>query len=387
MELRQKASVMLLGPRTDALGGGPTHVRHLLSSPLSQRYDLAHFQVGSRGRESPSSEEPLATQALRLATSPLRLAWAIVRSWPALVHVNASLNAKSFWRDAVYVVVARALGRRVVYQIHGGSVAQFCDRPLMRAFCRALFRLTDAVVAISVLQRDQFAALFGDHRLALIPNAVDLAQFCPRTPPPRPGAAGALRLLFLGRLVAEKGIFELIDAMQALRDDPSMSGATLTVAGSGPARDDLARRVERLGLVARVHLAGPVEGAMKSKLLRESDVLVLPSYHEGLPYSVLEGIASGLPVIATRVGGIPDLVSDGVHGFLVEPRSVEDLARALKAIARDAVLREQMSARCTAAREHYGLERLSRQFDALYSALIDGTGRRPRVERSWRTTR
>jgi len=92
-------------------------------------------------------------------------------------------------------------------------------------------------------------------------------------------------------------------------------------------------------------------------------------------------------VIATRVGGIPDLVTDGVHGFLVEPRSVEDLARALKAMARDAVLREQMSARCTAAREHYGLERLSRQFDALYSALIDGTGRRPRVERSWRTTR
>ena len=380
--------MMLLGPGPDALGGGPTHVRHLLSSPLSQLYHLAHFQVGSRGRESPSSEEPLAAQALRLATSPLRLAWAIAQQWPAVVHVNASLNAKSFWRDAVYVVVGRALGRRVVYQIHGGSVAQFCDRgPLMRAFCRALFRLTHAVVVISVLQRDQFAALFGDNGLALIPNAVDLRQFRGRVPPPRPGAAGALRLLFLGRLVAEKGIFELIDAMHALRDDPSLSGATLTVAGSGPASEELARRVERLGLEARVRLVGPVQGATKSELLRESDVLVLPSYHEGLPYSVLEALASGLPVIATRVGGIPDLVTDGVHGFLVEPRSVEDLARAVRTIARDAALRERMSARCVAAREHYSLERLSRQFDALYSALIDGGGRRPRVERSWRTTR
>ncbi|MGQ0749534.1 MAG: glycosyltransferase family 4 protein [Betaproteobacteria bacterium] len=356
-----------------AVGGGPTHVRHLLRSPLSAAYDLIHFEVGSRGRESPSSEESLWVRAVRLATSPFHLAWAVLRNSPAVVHVNVSLNYKAFWRDALYVAVGKMLGRKIVYQIHGGSVDQFCGRPLMRSICRVMFRLTDSVVVISTVQLERFASLFQARRVMLIANAVDLREFDGAVLPDRSArTADGLRVLYLARLVREKGIFELIDAMSALRHDPALTGVTLTIAGSGPAYQDVVQRVTALGLDGQVQVVGPVQGESKARLLREADVFILPSYHEGLPYSVLESLACGIPVVATRVGGIPDLIDNGVHGLLIEPRSAQAIVQAVTKLACDRALLKQMSGACLLrARERYGLDRLSREFDALYRTLIE----------------
>lgn len=379
-ETSKKPSVLLLGPSINAVGGGPTHIRHLLRSPLATVYDLIHFEVGSRGRESPSSDEPLVIRTIRVALSPLRLAWAVACRAPAILHVNASLNSRSFWRDAVYVIVGKMLGRKIVYQIHGGSVEQFCNsRPLMRAFCRQLFRLTDYVVVISAVQFDRFARLFESNRVTLIPNAIDLTEFArERKPDLQATRPHGLHLLFLARLVRDKGIFELIEAMSALREDAVLSGLTLTIAGSGPAYQEVVQRTAALGLNGRVRIVGSVQGEAKAKLLREADIFILPSYHEGLPYALLESLACGIPVIATRVGGIPDVVQQGIHGVLIEPRNVEEIVRAIRLLACDTSLLERMSDHCVVqAREQYGLDRLSRQFDALYRTLIESTEKRP----------
>lgn len=369
----KKPSVLLLGPSASAVGGGPTHMRHLLRSPLTAAYDLIHFEVGSRGRESPSSEESWWVRGLRLAISPFHLAWAVFRKSPAVLHVNVSLNYKAFWRDALYVMVGKLLGRRIVYQIHGGSVDQFCGRPFMRTICGMLFRLPDSVVVISAVQLERFERLFRARRITLIPNAVDLTEFDGELPPKSPvRASHGFHVLYLARLVREKGVFELLDAMAALRQDPASTGTTLTIAGSGPAYHDVVQRVTALGLGGQVQVVGPVQGENKVKLLRAADAFVLPSYHEGLPYSVLESLACGIPVIATRVGGIPDLVEDGVHGLLIEPQSAEAIAEAVTRLACDRALLEQMSRACRLrARERYGLDRLSREFDALYRTLIE----------------
>lgn len=369
----KKPSVLLLGPSASAVGGGPTHMRHLLRSPLAATYDLVHFEVGSRGRESPSSEESWWVRSVRLAISPFHLAWAVLCKSPAVLHVNVSLNYKAFWRDALYVMVGKLLGRRIVYQIHGGSVDQFCGRPFMRSICGVLFRLPDSVVVISAIQRERFERLFRARRISLIPNAVDLTEFDGEGSPNSPARAShGLRVLYLARLVREKGVFELLDAMAALRQNPASAGVTLTIAGSGAAYQEVVERVTALGLGGQVRVVGPVQGEGKIRLLQEADAFVLPSYHEGLPYSVLESLACGIPVIATRVGGIPDLVEDGVHGLLIEPRSATAIADAVTKLACDRALLEQMSRACRLrARERYGLDRLSREFDALYRTLIE----------------
>jgi glycosyltransferase involved in cell wall biosynthesis len=156
--------------------------------------------------------------------------------------------------------------------------------------------------------------------------------------------------------------------------DSALDRVELTMAGSGSAHSDLASRIRELGLESRVRLVEPVFGADKVKFLQQSDVFLFPSYHEGLPYSVLESLAAGTPVIATKVGGIPDAVVDGVQGLLIDPKDPKQIVGAIRRLAADPALVRAMSQNCLSrSRDMFGLERLSKQFDQLYQSLIPVT--------------
>src|SRR5204862_6061777 len=119
-------------------------------------------------------------------------------------------------------------------------------------------------------------------------------------------------------------------------------------AGAGPEEAALRETAAARG-VGRVHLVGPLRGADKMSALERADVFVLPSYAEGLPYALLESMAAGVPVIATGVGAIPELVEDGINRVLVEPRSAVGLAGAIGRLAR---VRCALPSRSAAARAH-----------------------------------
>ena len=115
-----KPAVLVLGPAREAISGVSTHVNALLGSSLAEGFALEHFQVGSEGRH----ENALA-RALRVLASPFLLMLAILRHNAQVVHLNTSLNAKAFWRDLAYLLVAKLCGARVLYQVHGGTLARF----------------------------------------------------------------------------------------------------------------------------------------------------------------------------------------------------------------------------------------------------------------------
>src|SRR5690349_7119909 len=107
--------VLLLGPRLDAVSGVSSHLQALMRSPLANRFRLQHFQVGSEGRN-----EGAMGRLLRLLTCPFALWMAIRKYRPAVIHLNSSLNRRAFWRDMLYVIVARLNGVKALYQVHGG---------------------------------------------------------------------------------------------------------------------------------------------------------------------------------------------------------------------------------------------------------------------------
>ncbi|HEU4646154.1 MAG TPA: hypothetical protein VFS80_11410, partial [Burkholderiales bacterium] len=108
--------IVLLSPSLEAVSGVSTHVRILFASELAQDYELLHFQVGSEGRQ-----ESALQKLRRICFSPVRLAVLLLRTGAGVVHLNVSLEPKAYWRDLVYSMVAKLLGRRVVCQIHGGA--------------------------------------------------------------------------------------------------------------------------------------------------------------------------------------------------------------------------------------------------------------------------
>ncbi len=155
-------------------------------------------------------------------------------------------------------------------------------------------------------------------------------------------AGGGPRLLFVGRLAAVKGLPMLLDAAAALA--PAHPGLRLTIVGDGPDRAWLEARAAALGIGAQVVFTGYRSQAEVADALTEADVFVLPSFAEGVPVVLMEAMAARVPVVATRVAGVAELVEDGVSGHLVPPGDAEALAGALGRIMGDAALRRAMGA-------------------------------------------
>ncbi len=190
--------------------------------------------------------------------------------------------------------------------------------------------------------------VMGNHgtsrdRFTIVPGATDTRRFRPRDER-RLGSLGRPpTLIFHGRVDARKGILDLLDASSALVDGGR--DLRLIVSGIGPDVAAVVDRVEMLGLGDRVELSGYASYGQAPDVYRRGDVFVSPTYSEGFSNTILEAMASGLPIVSTRVVGVIDCLVDGENGLMVEPRDVDALAAAIARMLDDAPLRRRLAAR------------------------------------------
>lgn len=280
----------------------------------------------------------------------LRFAWKLLRERGRYdaVHVHMAENLA-----AIAGLLRPWLGASVTVKVSGASEFDggildpaLRTRPLHRLMNRWIQR-ADSIQCISRFTYERLiAAGYPVARLRRIPNAVDLSRFRSE----RRSRHGVARVAYVGRLRHVKGVGVLVDAWHALA---ARGGARLVIAGDGDMREALAAQLERLSLRDSVELAGEISDV--PALLRETDIYVQPSFQEGMPNSVLEAMAAGLPVVATRVSGNEDLVTDGENGLLVPPGSPADLAAAIRRLIDDPELARRMGERSRARAERFGI--------------------------------
>lgn len=373
-ESERLPTVLILGPDRSAISGVSTHLNLLFSSGLARRFHLRHFQVGSEGRT-----ENVLSRLLRLAGSPFALAATLLTGKVDVLHVNTSLNRRAYWRDFAYMLVARLCGVPVLCQVHGGNLRGFSAAAgFFTSALHATLRLPDIVVVLSRSELESWRQLVPGQPVLHLPNAIDPRPYLGLERPPLAGRP--LQLLYIGRLCREKGLYEALNGLRMAQ----VHGITaqLTIAGAGPDAAALRNKASQLGLERHVRFVGPVVGDAKPALLAQSDVLLLPSYSEGLPYALLECMAAGMPAIVTPVGAIPDVVVEDQHGIFVPPRDVPSVARAIASLAADPGLVARMGAasrqRVAAA---YSVQRLTEEFTRLYaefaSPRCSGAASRP----------
>jgi glycosyltransferase involved in cell wall biosynthesis len=346
--------ILMLGPSMNYPGGMTEVVRSYSAAGVFDLWPLRYVSTYA-GREFSGKFRPWA---LALGTVLLRLAQRRV----VLVHVHSAAYG-SFWRKSALCALAFAFRVPYIVHLHDGRLAGFyrqgCNR-LAKAWLRAVLRKAARVVVLSPYWGEVVRNIEPAARTIVIGNPVRVPAVVP--PLERP----AHQVLFLGWLQQDKGVLDLVRAMPlVLRSVPD---ATFVLAGSGDA-DSVARLARSSGVEHALRLPGWVNGADKEELLRRADVFVLPSYYEGLPLGLLEAMACGVPAIATRVGGIPDVIEDRVNGLLVEPGEPQALARALVAMLTDEALRRRLreAARNTVQRHSAGC--VIAQLQALYREL------------------
>jgi glycosyltransferase involved in cell wall biosynthesis len=216
--------------------------------------------------------------------------------------------------------------------------------------------------------------------VVVLPNGIDCRPFG-AVPTVRSSRDKPLKLVYIGRVAREKGLYETLQGMRLAHE--LGADTRIVIAGSGAEEARLQRYAQALGIASRVTFAGPVFGTDKVKLLAGADVMMLPSYSEGLPYALLEAMAAGIPVIATPVGAIPDVVAEGIHGSLVPPRDGKAIAEALAILAADRERLSWMSRACRRRiRAAFSIERLASEFALHYAQLcgnvaVAGAGHAP----------
>ncbi|HET7775620.1 MAG TPA: glycosyltransferase family 4 protein [Azospira sp.] len=360
--------IIVLGPSRGAVSGVSTHLNLLFGSVLARDFSLVHFQVGSEGRQ-----ETPARRLLRLLVSPFALAVRILRLGAAVVHINTSLNRHAYWRDLAYLLTAKLCGARVIYQIHGGALPlQFAGgSPLRQRLLRASLGLPDTVVVLALSELSAYRDFVPRQRVVLLPNSIDLRPYAqPARTPAQP--TEPLRLIYVGRLARDKGLRDALIGLASAR--ARGVAATLVVAGSGPEEAALKALVHDLELDDDVRFVGPVFNGNKLALYGQADLLLLPTLAEGLPYVLLESMAAGVPAITTRVGAIPDVMVDGVHGLFVPLHDDEAICQAIERLADDRALLAEMGAACRRRIAHsYTIERLAGDLARLYWKV--GSGR------------
>lgn len=259
----------------------------------------------------------------------------------------------------------------IITTMHVGSLAHLTGamgtfgRLYERSVGRYILRRSSAVTAVSNSVAHHAANLGTDTPIHVIPNTVDVGRFRPAPEPDEPYGSGQ-SVLFLGRFSRNKGPHHLIEAIP--RVVSAVPDASFEFVGQGPLQEFLTKRMADLGLNGNARLRGKVPDVVP--VLQRASVVTRPSLTEGMPLAVMEAMACGKPVVATRVGGTPDLIKDGETGILFDPGDVDALAEGLIRILENRTRAVAMGRAARAWTERQMTwEGLSRRYEKLYEEV------------------
>lgn len=285
-------------------------------------------------------------------------------------------HLQGFGATAFGRVAATLTGVPVIVHVHTDYRFEPKGYPwFVRLFDRALAPRTDLALAVSEYARRFAVEVQGlpPERTRVVHSPVDLSCFSPASPEERAVYRSELGLADHERAVVcvtrfhpVKGVDVLLESWRGIVAE--VPAARLLLAGEGPLREELERMAERTGVVETVRFLGYRQDVRA--FLSAGDLAVIPSRSEGFCLAGLEALACGVPVVATRVGGNPELVRDGENGVLVEPEDPTALAAAIVRLLADEALRNRLAGRARESVRRYGLDAYARTLVDCYRSLL-----------------
>ncbi|MHC1724382.1 MAG: glycosyltransferase family 4 protein [Aminipila sp.] len=246
---------------------------------------------------------------------------------PDVLHIHMSYKG-SFHRKYMIHKLCKAFGKRDAIHLHGSEFKKFYDEAnnKKKSKIRKLLRECDIMIVLGKEWNKTIKEIEPKTKTIVSFNTVKIPSQTVQW------NNECTTVLFLGVLIKRKGVSDLLNAIHLLENEGFFNNRkyNFIIAGSGPEEQNLKLECHKLNLDELVTFSGWVDGNTKEKLIKESQLLVLPSYNEGLPIAVLEALSYGMPVISTKVGSINEAVQDDFNGYLVMPGNIKELANTLK---------------------------------------------------------
>ncbi|NWF95433.1 MAG: glycosyltransferase family 4 protein [Candidatus Thorarchaeota archaeon] len=377
------------------IGGLENHVRYLSSAQWRHGHDVVIVMPRVRGltrhqglethEVTPFEVNPMASmQTPRRLLELAKIALFLILAMRLIVRLHKKtrfdvVHIHGGFPLAVFAVLLRiSLGSTTVVTLHSSPRPSRWFRRLPRRL-NPLAKV-DAVIGTSEAIASEVLEMGVDpDRVCAISSGVDLESVREWEQKRRDSSR---EVIFVGRLRGVKGVHFLIEAMRIVVD--AIPDAHLTVVGDGPDLPELKLLVKRLGLDAAVTFTGSLSHSGVFRELAKASVFVLPSTFtkrevgEGRPTALMEALCMGIPVVATRVGGIPELVRNGVNGFLVQPNQTRELAHCIVRVLSDYNLRKQLGQNGRVLGETVSWERTAERVEEVYRKHLTRSAQKTR---------
>jgi glycosyltransferase involved in cell wall biosynthesis len=311
----------MLGNNPSVKGG----ITSVMSQLLQYNWDKDHIKMKFVATYVEGSK---VRKTLYFSLAYLRILFVILTYHPNVVHIHMSYKG-SFTRKAAIQWLCKKFGIRDIIHLHGSEFETWyhnSNAKLQRKI-RHVLRECDYFIVLGMNWRKIIRDIEPSTNIVVVSNTV-----------PIPSEVAIwnhhkFQVLFLGVLIERKGVADLLHAIHVLEKNNEMEQVEFVIAGTGKEEENLKSLCKRLSIEHCVTFTGWTCGDQKKKLLQESQLLVLPSYHEGLPIAILEALSYGLPVISTDVGSINEAVKDGINGYLITPGDINKLAQSIRKIS------------------------------------------------------
>ena len=364
----RKINVLITSAAPEAKGGVVALHQVLFGRAVRQNIDFLVFPVSS-----PAPFQERWMHRMFRVVARMKQFRSLLKKTPSIeiVHINTSYDVRGAARDALFLLISLLSGKKIVLQIHSAIGA--CRHPeVVEWIARRVFPLSDKIMVFSREDRKKIEPLVPRGKVEIFPNAVIVGEpaatdrnFKEDLSIPEEGKI----VLFASRLIVEKGVYVLLESIPlVVRKDKNVH---FLIAGDGPEKVRMEEICRQKGIQGNVRFTGHITGDRLSEAFSCADLFAFPTYHsEGMPMVILEALAAGLPIVSTPFGAIPDILKDGINGFLIEPNAPERLAeKILLVLHREELKKRMKTANLQLAKNEFDREIVLSRLERLYASL------------------
>lgn len=312
--------ILMIGSHRSVKGGITSVVNQLLNHDWESDVEISYVPTFIEG--------PSLKKIFFFIGGYINILLKVLFSSVDIIYLHMSYNG-SFWRKYYVHNMVKLFNKKTIIHLHGSEFKKFYDNSDNRTKIKIkkLFYDCDTVIVLGERWRKIIQDIQPCVHIEVLSNSVSIpTESCQ--------LQEHFQILYLGMLIKRKGVSDLIDAISLLSENNFFEGKNveIIITGTGAEESILKNKVQQLSLSKYIKFIGWIDNAKKKEILKNTQLLILPSYNEGLPVCILEAMSYGIPVISTNVGSIPEVVIHGVNGEIISPGNKIELASSIQKI-------------------------------------------------------
>ncbi|MFW5804270.1 MAG: glycosyltransferase family 4 protein [bacterium] len=351
--------ILMVGPLPPPNGGMEIYTELILQSKLNEKYKF--ISLNTSKNKGINSFKIL--KYIFFIYNCIKIFSYCLIFRPDISHYHVSSNY-GFWRPMIFAKISKLFGTKNIFHMHSGGFPKFykSQKKKNKIKIKKTLKNIDLIIVPTKFWKSYYRKLVKNKKINVLPNSIDLKIISKHITKNKKNKL--IQILYVGKINKTKGIYQLLNAFKKINN------AKLAVMGSFQNNEkDIKKKCEEYKIEKKIKFIGTIYDDKRFDFFNESDIFIIPSYFECMPIVILEAMAFGLPIIATDVGGIPDIVKNKKNALLIKPKSSKMIYNSLTKLINDSKLRKILSKNNIKEIKKYDINNLIFKFDNLYKKL------------------